>query len=193
MTRIKRHPCWCWRCCSSSMPRSCWFVGHVKNSPSADCKNSYRLKIYVSVLMQALRILGKTMRECWNAHPAGRLTALRVKKTIIQVTVVKTNWLVESAAAPRWLAHPSRTPFSNLSAMLSSCCAGQCTSLCTRVSSYISCQVIPSDVIPSSRQAETDTEFDLLRWDALLTYYMAMCRFSCYLINTEAPRLEAGQ
>uniref|UniRef100_A0A3B3SNT1 receptor protein serine/threonine kinase n=1 Tax=Paramormyrops kingsleyae TaxID=1676925 RepID=A0A3B3SNT1_9TELE len=40
---------------------------------------------------EALRILGKTMRECWNANPAARLTALRVKKTITQVTVVKTN------------------------------------------------------------------------------------------------------
>ncbi|XP_048835714.1 activin receptor type-1C-like isoform X2 [Brienomyrus brachyistius] len=40
---------------------------------------------------EALRILGRTMRECWNANPAARLTALRVKKTITQVTVVKTN------------------------------------------------------------------------------------------------------
>ncbi|XP_073768550.1 activin receptor type-1C isoform X3 [Danio rerio] len=38
---------------------------------------------------EALRVMGKIMRECWHANPAARLTALRVKKTISQVTVVK--------------------------------------------------------------------------------------------------------
>ncbi|XP_036425982.1 activin receptor type-1C [Colossoma macropomum] len=38
---------------------------------------------------EALRVMGKIMRECWYANSAARLTALRVKKTISQVTVVK--------------------------------------------------------------------------------------------------------
>ncbi|TRY92926.1 hypothetical protein DNTS_024362 [Danionella cerebrum] len=38
---------------------------------------------------EALRVMGKIMRECWHANPAARLTALRVKKTISQVTVIK--------------------------------------------------------------------------------------------------------
>ncbi|XP_066542118.1 activin receptor type-1C isoform X1 [Hoplias malabaricus] len=38
---------------------------------------------------EALRVMGKIMRECWYANSAARLTALRVKKTISQVTVLK--------------------------------------------------------------------------------------------------------
>ncbi|XP_057192450.1 activin receptor type-1C isoform X3 [Triplophysa rosa] len=38
---------------------------------------------------EALRVVGKIMRECWYINPAARLTALRVKKTLSQVTVVK--------------------------------------------------------------------------------------------------------
>lgn len=38
---------------------------------------------------EALRVMGKIMRECWYTNPAARLTALRVKKTVSQVTVVK--------------------------------------------------------------------------------------------------------
>ncbi|KAJ8255771.1 hypothetical protein COCON_G00196350 [Conger conger] len=38
---------------------------------------------------EALRVMGKIMRECWYAAPAARLTALRVKKTVSQVTVIK--------------------------------------------------------------------------------------------------------
>ncbi|KAL0963774.1 hypothetical protein UPYG_G00313390 [Umbra pygmaea] len=37
---------------------------------------------------EALRVMGKLMRECWYANAAARLTALRVKKTISQVTVL---------------------------------------------------------------------------------------------------------
>lgn len=51
------------------------------------------LKIFlcvgVCVCTQALRVMGKIMRECWYANSAARLTALRVKKTISQVTVIK--------------------------------------------------------------------------------------------------------
>ncbi|KAL4636224.1 activin receptor type-1C-like [Arapaima gigas] len=37
---------------------------------------------------EALRVMGKIMRECWYANGAARLTALRVKKTVSQVAVV---------------------------------------------------------------------------------------------------------
>ncbi|XP_008633204.2 PREDICTED: activin receptor type-1C [Corvus brachyrhynchos] len=36
---------------------------------------------------EALRVLGRVMRECWRASGAARLTALRVKKTISQLCV----------------------------------------------------------------------------------------------------------
>ncbi|KAL7384512.1 hypothetical protein ABVT39_003764 [Epinephelus coioides] len=38
---------------------------------------------------EALRVMGKLMRECWYANPAARLTALRVKKTVSQLSVIK--------------------------------------------------------------------------------------------------------
>ncbi|KFV64534.1 Activin receptor type-1C, partial [Dryobates pubescens] len=36
---------------------------------------------------EALRVMGRIMRECWHANGAARLTALRVKKTISQLCV----------------------------------------------------------------------------------------------------------
>lgn len=36
---------------------------------------------------QALRIMGKMMRECWYANGAARLTALRIKKTLSQLSI----------------------------------------------------------------------------------------------------------
>ncbi|XP_026861515.1 activin receptor type-1C isoform X2 [Electrophorus electricus] len=38
---------------------------------------------------EALRVMGKIMRECWYANSSARLTALRVKKTVSQVTVIR--------------------------------------------------------------------------------------------------------
>ncbi|XP_008326948.1 activin receptor type-1C isoform X2 [Cynoglossus semilaevis] len=38
---------------------------------------------------EALRVMGKLMRECWYANSAARLTALRVKKSLSQLSVVK--------------------------------------------------------------------------------------------------------
>lgn len=38
-------------------------------------------------LSQALRVMGKMMRECWYANGAARLTALRIKKTLSQLSV----------------------------------------------------------------------------------------------------------
>lgn len=37
--------------------------------------------------LQALRVMGKIMRECWYANGAARLTALRIKKTLSQLSV----------------------------------------------------------------------------------------------------------
>ena len=36
---------------------------------------------------QALRVMAKIMRECWYANGAARLTALRIKKTLSQLSV----------------------------------------------------------------------------------------------------------
>lgn len=41
------------------------------------------------IMHQALRVMGKLMRECWYANPSARLTALRVKKTVSQLSVTK--------------------------------------------------------------------------------------------------------
>lgn len=35
---------------------------------------------------QALRVMAKIMRECWYANGAARLTALRIKKTLSQLS-----------------------------------------------------------------------------------------------------------
>ncbi|KAJ8416971.1 hypothetical protein AAFF_G00328490 [Aldrovandia affinis] len=37
---------------------------------------------------EALRVMGKIMRECWYTNAAARLTALRIKKTVSQVTII---------------------------------------------------------------------------------------------------------
>lgn len=36
---------------------------------------------------QSLRVMGKIMRECWYANGAARLTALRIKKTLSQLSI----------------------------------------------------------------------------------------------------------
>ncbi|XP_076012622.1 activin receptor type-1B-like isoform X2 [Genypterus blacodes] len=36
---------------------------------------------------EALRVMGKIMRECWYANGAARLTALRIKKTLSQLSI----------------------------------------------------------------------------------------------------------
>lgn len=41
----------------------------------------------LSVCVQSLRVMGKIMRECWYANGAARLTALRIKKTLSQLSV----------------------------------------------------------------------------------------------------------
>ncbi|MGH0170391.1 UNVERIFIED_CONTAM: hypothetical protein FKN15_058741 [Acipenser sinensis] len=40
---------------------------------------------------EALRVMGKIMRECWYASGAARLTGLRIKKTISQLTATKDS------------------------------------------------------------------------------------------------------
>lgn len=45
------------------------------------------LPVSLMTLRQALRVMGKLMRECWYANPPARLTALRVKKSMSQLSV----------------------------------------------------------------------------------------------------------
>jgi len=40
-----------------------------------------------SETIQALRVMGKIMRECLYSNGAARLTALRIKKTLSQLSV----------------------------------------------------------------------------------------------------------
>lgn len=50
-------------------------------------KHSLALIIYFSsIFLQALRVMAKIMRECWYANGAARLTALRIKKTLSQLS-----------------------------------------------------------------------------------------------------------
>lgn len=49
------------------------------------CCNLVILTFVVSPL-QALRVMAKIMRECWYANSAARLTALRIKKTLSQLS-----------------------------------------------------------------------------------------------------------
>lgn len=42
---------------------------------------------HVLFAAQSLRVMGKIMRECWYANGAARLTALRIKKTLSQLSV----------------------------------------------------------------------------------------------------------
>ncbi|KTF84908.1 hypothetical protein cypCar_00028022, partial [Cyprinus carpio] len=72
------------------------YYDQVQSDPSVDdmrkvvCEQKLRPNIPNQwQSCEALRVMGKIMRECWYASPAARLTALRVKKTVPQVTVVK--------------------------------------------------------------------------------------------------------
>lgn len=56
---------------------------HISNQMDANVTLSV-LPVPVS---QALRVMGKIMRECWYANGAARLTALRIKKTLSQLSV----------------------------------------------------------------------------------------------------------
>lgn len=42
---------------------------------------------FFPLFFQALRVMGKIMRECWYANGAARLTALRIKKTLSQLSI----------------------------------------------------------------------------------------------------------
>ncbi|XP_048031602.1 activin receptor type-1C isoform X4 [Megalobrama amblycephala] len=72
------------------------YYDQVQSDPSVDdmrkvvCEQKLRPNIPNQwQSCEALRVMGKIMRESWHANPAARLTALRVKKTLSQVTVVK--------------------------------------------------------------------------------------------------------
>lgn len=53
------------------------------------------------MLFQALRVMGKIMRECWYANGAARLTALRIKKTLSQLSI-QEDIKVWTKSAERW-------------------------------------------------------------------------------------------
>lgn len=44
------------------------------------------INYFSSIFLQALRVMAKIMRECWYANGAARLTALRIKKTLSQLS-----------------------------------------------------------------------------------------------------------
>lgn len=50
------------------------------------------------VRLQALRVMGKIMRECWYANGAARLTALRIKKSLSQLSIEEDLKVWVSAA-----------------------------------------------------------------------------------------------
>lgn len=72
---------------------------HLPRSPNLSCRSithclsapvyNHCLTLFFFSLLwrQALRVMGKIMRECWYANGAARLTALRVKKTLSQLSV----------------------------------------------------------------------------------------------------------
>lgn len=61
------------------------------------------------LIFQALRVMGKIMRECWYANGAARLTALRIKKTLSQLSI-QEDLKVWTKLAERWGRASSRTP-----------------------------------------------------------------------------------
>lgn len=61
-----------------------WFLLMVCASV---CARSLSLYWFPTLLFQALRVMGKIMRECWYANGAARLTALRIKKTLSQLSI----------------------------------------------------------------------------------------------------------
>lgn len=69
-----------------------WQSYEVRNTPLAYRQGfcvCVRLSLYwfLPLLFQALRVMGKIMRECWYANGAARLTALRIKKTLSQLSI----------------------------------------------------------------------------------------------------------
>ncbi|RXN07164.1 activin receptor type-1C [Labeo rohita] len=80
------------------------YYDQVQSDPSVDdmrkvvCEQKLRPNIPNQwQSCEALRVMGKIMRECWYANPAARLTALRVKKTVSQTygLKVKNSSMVE--------------------------------------------------------------------------------------------------
>uniref|UniRef100_A0A671RDI7 Serine/threonine-protein kinase receptor n=1 Tax=Sinocyclocheilus anshuiensis TaxID=1608454 RepID=A0A671RDI7_9TELE len=65
----------------------------VQSDPSVEemrrvvCEQKLRCnELRVLLCVQALRVMAKIMRECWYASGAARLTALRIKKTLSQLS-----------------------------------------------------------------------------------------------------------
>lgn len=57
---------------------------HCLYIPISDVLSS--LTPLLSPSLQALRVMAKIMRECWYSNGAARLTALRIKKSLSQLS-----------------------------------------------------------------------------------------------------------
>lgn len=69
-----------------------WWQSYEVHTPThthcqPDGCKCHPLTILPLPVSQALRVMGKIMRECWYANGAARLTALRIKKTLSQLSV----------------------------------------------------------------------------------------------------------
>lgn len=73
----------------------------------------FLVTFFVPFPVQSLRVMGKIMRECWYANGAARLTALRIKKTLSQLSVEEdvkmwaARWRKKRRAGD---AQPDHTP-----------------------------------------------------------------------------------
>lgn len=70
------------------------FLGYTDHLDTfTECLCKYMANVSFSflccqwTLFQALRVMGKIMRECWYSNGAARLTALRIKKTLSQLSI----------------------------------------------------------------------------------------------------------
>ena len=75
--------------------------------------NSWSLLAFVFLLFQALRVMGKIMRECWYANGAARLTALRIKKTLSQLSI-QEDIKVWAKSEEHWEMALGRTRFKTV-------------------------------------------------------------------------------
>lgn len=70
--------------------------------------SSWSSLAFVFLSFQALRVMGKIMRECWYTNGAARLTALRIKKTLSQLSI-QEDIKVWAKSAEHWETAPRRT------------------------------------------------------------------------------------
>ena len=75
--------------CVQRFPAGC---PHHHNAPVSPVQATWVLAAAVPahlcllLCLQVLRVMAKIMRECWYANGAARLTALRIKKSLSQLS-----------------------------------------------------------------------------------------------------------